>query len=156
MMINGNGFFVLNNTAGTGVPSYTRNGDFSLNSNNILFDPSSGLSVMGYTANAAGQVVSGGAPSEIQIPIGLKSQATATGAGAKLGPVGDKVFDMSFGGNLDSTQYAAAVSNGAVGPANLTSVGTTIYDSLGGAHLVNITFQPATASTSAPVVPVPG
>jgi flagellar hook protein FlgE len=142
MMINGDGYFILNNIDGTGAPKYTRDGDFSLNNNGMLYDPSSGLGVMGYTANAAGNIVTAGAPQPIQIPIGLKSQAVATGAGTKLGPAGDKVFDMTFAGNLDSTQYASAVSNGGVTAGNLATAGTTIYDSLGDPHLVQITFAP--------------
>jgi flagellar hook protein FlgE len=142
MMINGDGYFVLQNSDGTGAPRYTRNGDFSLNANGLLYDPSSGLGVMGYSANSTGTIAATGNPGPIQIPIGLKSQAVATGQGLKQGPSGDKMFDMSVSGSLDSTQYAAAVSNGAVGPANLATVGSTIYDSLGSPHLVNITFQP--------------
>jgi flagellar hook protein FlgE len=148
MMINGNGYFILNNTDGTGTPRYTRAGDFSLNQNGTLYDPSSGLGVMGYTANSAGVINSAGAPQPIQIPIGLASTATATGSGVKLGPANDKNFDMTFAGNLDSSQYATAVSNGAVLPDNLISSGTTIYDSLGGAHLVNITFAPELSSAA--------
>jgi flagellar hook protein FlgE len=143
MMINGDGYFILANADGTGAPKYTRDGDFSLNDNGLLFDPSTGLGVMGYTADAAGNVEATGSPGPIQIPIGLKAQAVATGAGAKLGPAGDKVFDMSFGGNVDSTQYAAAVSNGTAPASSLATAGTTIYDSLGDPHLVQVTFQPA-------------
>jgi flagellar hook protein FlgE len=142
MMINGDGYFILANANGTGAPTYTRDGDFSLNSNGLLYDPSSGLGVMGYTASSSGTITPTGTPGPIQIPIGLKSQATGTGAGIKLGPAGDQVFDMSFGGNVDATQYAAAVSNGAVGASTLVTAGATIYDSLGGAHEVQITFQP--------------
>jgi flagellar hook protein FlgE len=145
LALNGNGFFVLNNTTGTGTPNYTRNGDFSLNQNGLLYDPSSGMAVMGYTANSAGVINATGQPGAIQIPLGLKSQAVGTGFGAKSGPSGDQVFDVSFGGNLDQTQYIAAVSNGGVG-ATLTTISTTIYDSLGDAHLVDITFQPAVST----------
>jgi flagellar hook protein FlgE len=142
MMINGDGYFVMNNIDGTGAPKYTRNGDFSLNNNGTLYDPSTGLGVMGYTADSSGNIAAAGAPGPIQVPIGLKSQAVATGAGTKLGPATDKVFDMTFAGNLDSTQYASAVQNGAVTAGNLATAGTTIYDSLGQPHLVDITFQP--------------
>jgi flagellar hook protein FlgE len=145
MMINGDGYFILRNADGTGTPNYTRDGDFSLSSTGLLFDPSSGLAVMGYSADSAGNIVSG-TPGPIQIPIGLKEIATATGTGVKTGPAGDKVFSMSWGGNLDSAQYAAAVSAGGVTPGSLTTAGTTIYDSLGGAHLVQITFQPQISS----------
>ncbi|GAC1404081.1 MAG: flagellar hook protein FlgE [Candidatus Velthaea sp.] len=145
LAINGDGFFVLNDTTGQGTPKFTRNGAFSINQNGTLYDPSSGLAVQGYTASKNGTVTGTGTPGSIQIPLGLKSQAVATGAGAKTGQVGDKVFDVAFGGNLDQTQYIQAVSNGGVSNA-LTTISTTIYDSLGGAHLVNITFQPAVSS----------
>jgi flagellar hook protein FlgE len=116
MMINGDGYFIMKNADGTGTPKYTRDGDFSLNSSGLLFDPSSGNAVMGYAADSAGNIVSG-APGPITVPIGLKSQATATGAGLKAGPTGDKVFDMSWGGNVDTGQYAAAVAAAATATA---------------------------------------
>jgi flagellar hook protein FlgE len=153
MMINGDGYFVMNNIDGTGAPKYTRNGDFSLNNNGTLYDPSTGLGVMGYTADSSGNIAAAGAPGPIQIPIGLKSQAVATGAGTKLGPATDKVFDMTFAGNLDSTQYASAVQNGAVTAGNLATAGTTIYDSLGQPHLVDITFQPQLSNAGVAALP---
>jgi flagellar hook protein FlgE len=153
MMINGDGYFILNNTDATGAPRYTRNGDFSLNSSGLLYDPSSGLGVMGYAADASGNISATGAPGAIQIPIGLKSQSTATGAGLKQGPAGDKMFDMSFGGNLDATQFASAASNGGVSGAMFATAGTTIYDSLGDPHLVQVTFQPQVSNGGTPVVP---
>jgi flagellar hook protein FlgE len=149
LAINGDGFFVLNNVAGTGLPSYTRNGAFSLNQNGLLYDPATGLAVMGFPVGASG-AISPTAPSPIQIPLGLKSTAVATGAAgaAKVGPVGDKVFDMTFGGNLNQADYVTAVSSaGANVP--MTTISTTVYDSLGATHLVNITFQPATSFVSA-------
>jgi flagellar hook protein FlgE len=145
MMINGDGYFVLANADGTGTPSYTRNGDFSLNSAGLLFNPATGQGVMGYSANSSGAITAA-SPGPIQIPLGLKSQATATGAGAPLGPTGDKVYGISVGGTLDSSQFASATTAGAVAPADLATVGTTIYDSLGGAHLVELTFQPQISS----------
>src|SRR5271166_3897526 len=103
LAINGDGFFILKNTDGSGQPTYTRDGHFSLNQNGVLYDPSDGLAVTGYTASAAGLVTPGGVPAPIQIPLGLKSQAVGTGFGVKSGPQGDKNFDVSFGGNLDQT-----------------------------------------------------
>jgi flagellar hook protein FlgE len=145
MMINGDGYFVMKNADGTGTPKYTRNGDFSLSADGLLFDPTSGQAVMGLSADSRGNITAGTA-GPIQIPIGLKSQATATGQGILAGPTGDKMFSMSFGGNLDSTQYAAAVSAGSNPGTSFATAGTTIYDSLGGAHLVQITFQPQISS----------
>lgn len=151
MMINGDGYFIMQNSDGTGAPRYTRNGDFTLNQDGLLYDPSSGLGVMGYTANAAGIISNTGSPGPIQIPIGLRSQAVATGAGLKAGPAGDKVYDMQYTGNLQSSQWAAMASNGGVvAAAGFATVGTTIYDSLGNAHVVQLTFQPVLATPALP------
>ena len=148
LAINGDGFFVLRNKDGSGIPTYTRNGSFSLNQDGLLYDPSSGLAVQGYPASAAGVVTQTGVPQSLQIPLGLKSAAVGTGFGTKSGQTGDKVFDVSFGGNLDQTQYIIAASNAGVG-ATTTTISTTLYDSLGNAHLVNVAFIPAvTGSTT--------
>ena len=143
LAINGNGFFILKNADGSGVPMYTRDGHFSLNSNGLLYDPSSGLAVVGYQANALGQVVPNGNPQPITVPVGLESQAVGTGFGAKTGPTGDLNFDAVFGGNLDQTLYLDA-SNGAA-PTSVT-ISTSIYDSLGNSHEITITFTPITAN----------
>jgi len=150
LAINGNGFFVLNNTQGTGSPSYTRDGAFSLNENGLLYDPSSGLAVMGFPIGANGNASQIAPPAPIQVPFGLKSTAVATGAATAqhVGPQGDQVFDMTFGGNLNQADYVTAVSSaGAV--VNMTTISTTIYDSLGDTHLVNITFIPAASNNTA-------
>jgi flagellar hook protein FlgE len=150
LAINGNGFFVLNNTQGTGTPSYTRDGAFSLNENGLLYDPSSGLAVMGFPIvnGSASQIAP---PAPIQIPFGLKSSAVATGAATAqhVGPQGDQVFDMTFGGNLNQADYVTAVSS-AGATVNMTTISTTIYDSLGDTHLVQITFIPAASSNTVP------
>ena len=147
LAINGDGFFILRNTNGTGQPLYTRDGAFSLNSNGVLYDPATGLAVQGFMANGNGVVTAGSNPGTITVPIGLQMQATGTGAAnaVKLGPTNDQNFDMSLGGSLDQTQYAVAASGGV--PAAKT-VSTTIYDSLGNAHQATITLTP-----SAPVAP---
>jgi flagellar hook protein FlgE len=155
LAINGDGFFVLGDMTGNnGVatnPVYTRDGAFSLNSNGVLYDPSSGKAVLGYQANSAGVVQPTSTPGTLQIPIGLKSQAVGTGFGAKSGPTGDSVFDMTFGGNLDQTQYISAATVN--GTAQLQTISTTVYDSLGNAHLVNVSFTPVTAASGGETLP---
>ncbi|HEY1729798.1 MAG TPA: flagellar hook-basal body complex protein [Candidatus Baltobacteraceae bacterium] len=141
LAINGSGFFILGAVDGSGSPVYTRDGHFGINSNGILYDPSSGLAVDGYTANSAGVVNANGAPSTIQIPLGLKSQAVGTGFGTKTGPTGDTEFDVQFGGNLDQTLYLQANT----GAATPVTISTTVYDSLGNSHLINVTFTPVTS-----------
>jgi len=140
LAINGDGFFILANVNGSGSPVYTRDGHFGINSNGILYDPSNGLAVQGYTANAQGVVNPNGAPGAIQIPLGLKSQAVGTGFGTKTGPTGDTEFDAVLGGNLDQTLYLQANA----GAATQVTISTTIYDSLGNSHLINVTFTPIT------------
>lgn len=143
LAISGDGFFILGD-AGTGDnPVYTRDGAFSLNQNGMLYDPATGKAVLGYQADSAGDVTVTATPGTIQIPLGLKSQAVGTGFGTKIGPTGDQVYDMSFGGNLDSATYISAATANAVATTVTTS--TTIYDSLGDAHLVDVTFTPVTS-----------
>jgi flagellar hook protein FlgE len=148
LAINGNGFFALNEINGGGTTTYTRDGDFSLNENGYLYDPSSGLAVLGYPVQSNGTISQVAPPQPIQVPFGLKSIAVGTGFGAKTGPAGDKNFDVSLGGNLDQTDYITAVSSGG---ANIqyTTITTTIYDSLGDAHQIQITYQPAPGSDAA-------
>jgi flagellar hook protein FlgE len=142
LALNGDGFFILRNTNGTGQPLYTRDGAFSVNPNGVLYDPATGLSVQGFMANANGVVTPGSNPGTITIPLGLQMQATGTGAptAVKLGPTNDQNFDMSLGGSLDQTQYAVLAQGGTPAPK---TVSTTIYDSLGNAHQATITFTPS-------------
>ena len=153
LAINGDGFFMLRNVNGSNATTYTRNGNFSLNSNGLLYDPGSGLAVQGYTANANGQITATGSPGNITIPIGLASQATATGQGTKTGPTSsDKVFDVSLGGNLDQTQWSQQFLNAvgaSVTPGQQYTISTTMYDSLGNAHQATLTYTPDAAGSTA-------
>jgi flagellar hook protein FlgE len=141
LAINGNGFFTLNNVDGSGSATYTRDGDFSLNESGYLYDPTSGKAVLGYPVQSNGTISQVAPPQPIQIPFGLKSIAVGTGFGAKSGPSTDKEFDVSLGGNLNQTDYITAVSSAGV-TTTLTTITTTIYDSLGGSHQVQIQYQP--------------
>ena len=154
LAINGNGFFTLNNINGSGSASYTRDGNFSLNENGYLYDPTSGKAVLGYPVQANGTISQVAPPQPIQVPFGLKSIAVGTGFGAKSGPSTDKVFDVSMGGNLNQTDYITAVSSAGVSTA-LTTITTTIYDSLGGTHEVQIQYQPAPGAPAAGINGIP-
>jgi flagellar hook protein FlgE len=153
LAMNGDGFFILRKPDGSGAPVYTRNGDFSLNSNGLLYDGSNGLAVQGYLADKNGNNSQTGSPGDITIPLGLQSQAVGTGLNAKLkfGASGDQVFDVSLGGNVDQTQWikeAQGVQNGTAGTGQPYTMSTTVYDSLGNAHLAQITYTPdATGAT---------
>ncbi|GAC1392538.1 MAG: flagellar hook protein FlgE [Vulcanimicrobiaceae bacterium] len=149
LAINGDGFFILNNVNGTGTPSYTRDGAFSLNQNGLLYDPSSGLAVQGFMANAQTGLINGtGVPGSINIPIGLKAQAQGTGGtgAVKVGPNGDNVFDISAAGNLDVTQFVAEATTPGTGKP--TTISTTVYDSLGTAHQMSVVYTPVAAGSA--------
>lgn len=154
LAINGDGFFVMRNANGTSAPVYTRDGAFSLNSNGLLYDPATGMAVQGYTADRNGVITANGTLGNITVPLGLTSQATGTGFGAKTGPnTADQVFDMSLAGNLDQTQWQAQeqfVASGTGAPGQTKTISTTIYDSLGNAHAMTLVYTPdATGATAA-------
>jgi flagellar hook protein FlgE len=159
LAMNGDGFFILRQPSGSSTPLYTRNGDFSLNANGLLYDQSSGMAVQGYTANKNGQIAASGTPGDITIPLGLQSQATGTGLNPneKFGATGDQVFDVEMGDNLDQTQWikeAQGVQSGTVGTGAVWTTSTTVYDSLGNAHLATITYTPdATGATAGSATP---
>ncbi|HEX4055444.1 MAG TPA: flagellar hook-basal body complex protein [Tepidisphaeraceae bacterium] len=92
LAISGNGFFVLNSTAGQ---QFTRDGGFTLNGNNQLVT-SSGAYVQGYGVDATGNVIPGALQS-LTIPLGQETEAAAT-------------KNVTLEGNLNS---GGALANGA-------------------------------------------
>lgn len=118
--LNGNGFFVVQNSDGT--TAYSRDGSFALSSSGAL-TTQGGQAVMGYPA-ANGAVNTNASLTPIRIPVGQVEQPAAT-----------QNFGMTA--NLSS---AAAV--GATFPAQLT-----VYDSLGQPQTVTATFTKTAANT---------
>ena len=160
LALDGDGFFMLGNSDGSGNITYTRDGAFSTNSNGLLYDPASGKAVLGYEANSSGVVQNTGTPGAITIPVGLQEQAQATGTGVKVGATSnDSVFDVALGGNLDQTNWSqsfeysvgASASNGLP-----VTVSTTLYDSLGNAHEATITYTPVAPDAIAATVAAGG
>jgi flagellar hook protein FlgE len=131
LAINGSGFFMLSQS---GATSYTRDGQFSVNSSGYVVT-STGLNVLGYQANSAGQIVPS-APSPLQISnANLPAKAT-TKATLQL--------------NLDSSSTIPTTP--VFSPTDPTSYNNstseTVYDSLGNAHVVSMYFvQTATSNT---------
>lgn len=117
--IEGSGFFALGDGTRT---SYTRDGSFALDANNNLVSASTGLKVLGWTADKftsqidTTQPISAG--SAIEIPLGGLSVARATSA-------------ISISGNLDASM--------AVG--DQAPVRFAIYDSLGLTHELRVVFS---------------
>jgi flagellar hook protein FlgE len=117
--LNGNGFFVVDNN---GVQDYTRDGNFSLNSNGAL-ETANGQQILGYPA--VNGVVNTNAPlTAINIPVGSVQQPQAT-------------TSLNMTANLD-----AGSATGTQFPAQIT-----VYDSLGVSHLATVTYQQTGVNT---------
>ena len=116
LAIQGQGFFVLTN----GVSNvFTRDGSFALNANGLLIDPSTGLRVQGYTADANGIINSEGAPGDLLVPVGGSAIVRAT-------------TEASLVGNLDSEATAV--------PPTVVTRTITVFDSLGTQREITLTF----------------
>ena len=128
LAIQGNGYFMLANTSsGT---SYTRDGHFAVDNSGNLVDASTGEYVLGWQANAQGAIdTSSGvtSSSKIQVAVGKTTAVSPTA-------------NISFTGNLS----ADTAANGSV------SATEKVYDSLGEAHDVTITFTRAADASGNP------
>jgi flagellar hook protein FlgE len=121
MALQGNGFFVVQDTADNQT-SFTRDGDFSVNSQGQLVT-SEGQLVMGYPA-VNGQI----STSSILGPISV-NQATNIPAVATT--------NIEMNTNLDA----------AAGTGTTFSAPITIYDSLGSSHVLTVTYTNTGANT---------
>jgi flagellar hook protein FlgE len=134
LAISGGGFFVVNNSAaGTGNVSFTRAGNFTVDANGNL-------------VNSAGNYLQGQTLTQAQsnaIAGGNYNQLTATSLGA--------LTTVNVSSNAGTAQATANVSLVATLPANDAATPETmtvpVYDSLGVAHDMTLTFTPtATAN----------
>jgi flagellar hook protein FlgE len=113
MALQGNGFFVVSSN---GQMSYTRDGDFSVNSSGQIVD-SSGGTVMGFPANASGQIQAGGALAPISVNSASSIPAQAT------------------------TSFSTTTNLQADSPAGTTfSTPLAVTDSLGETQTLTITY----------------
>ncbi|MBS3872628.1 MAG: flagellar hook protein FlgE [Firmicutes bacterium] len=122
LAVQGSGFFAMSDGQRT---LFTRDGAFSISKDNQLVNASTGMTVMGWRADAAGAVNSQGAISPLSIPLGAQVLTQAT-------------TRVDFTGNLSSEA-----------PAGTThSTTATIYNSLGAPLDVQITFTRSTGVNS--------
>lgn len=146
LAIQGDGYFVLAN--GAGGQFYTRDGSFSIAVDGSLVN-ANGFRVLGWVADpTTGAVDSAQPPQALVLPNAgdLVSQASTT---------------STFAGNLDQRLDATDPN-----PNNKSVTTTlTVYDSLGNAHQITVTFMKTnnatnqwswTASTTEPGVAVTG
>ena len=131
--IQGDGFFVVSD----GTRSfYTRDGAFDIGVDGGLVNPTNGLRVMGWSADANQQVDSQGPMSSINIPFGTRISAQPS-------------TKMQMAGNLD-----AGTPTYAAGPPEVGVVSTTVsaYDSLGNVHTTRVDFRKNAAALTWDVV----
>lgn len=133
LALNGDGFFVVQGTV-EGLTSnfYTRAGQFTLDKNGFLVNPS-GLNVQGYAANGDGTYAA--SLSSIQAPT------------AAIAPRPTEALKITA--NLDSNAVVPANPFDVADPANTANFSTTmtVYDSLGNGHTLNVYFSKTAANS---------
>jgi flagellar hook protein FlgE len=150
LTIAGEGFFVLRHGEAN---LYSRDGSFAVDATGTLIDPNSGFAVQGRMADASGNILSSTPITDIVLPIESLFPARATStvslvgnldASAETGKVpfiGDTA-NASFSGNLNAT-------GSTVGSTTYTKH-MVVYDYLGNANDVTITFQKTQDSDPGP------
>lgn len=114
LAIQGDGFFLLSDGANQ---FYTRAGNFDFDTSGNFIVPGTGYKVMGWMADASGNINNNAAVTPIQIGVGAVMPGTAS-------------TSITFAHNL-----SADAANGA---QQQTSI--TVYDSLGNPHNLNTVF----------------
>ncbi len=122
MAIQGNGFFVVRDSAGGLL--FTRDGAFKIDAKGNLVHPSTGYQIQGWKADSGGKIDRSLPIEAIAIPLGTSMSAQPT-------------QNVSFVGNLQS--------GSAAGDKYATSV--PVYDSQGLQHTVTVEFT-KTATTN--------
>ncbi|HEY6489202.1 MAG: flagellar hook protein FlgE [Terracidiphilus sp.] len=120
MALQGNGFFVVQ--GGSGVNSFTRAGDFTVNAQGQLTTPQGQL-VMGYPATA-GVVSTSSALVPIVVNAANNIPASAT-------------TNFTMNTNLDATAAVGASYSAPI----------TVFDSLGESHVLNVNYVNTAANT---------
>ena len=129
LSIQGQGFFVLANGA---QQIYTRAGNFDFDTAGNYLVPGTGYKVMGWMADAAGNINTAGNVTSIQIPVGATMPARAS-------------TSVTFENNLSASDLANAT----------TQTSRDVYDSLGNKHKVNTVYTKLTDNTWLAVSTVP-
>jgi flagellar hook protein FlgE len=122
--IDGNGFFIVQNTDGSNEYRYTRAGNFSVDATGNLLNQN-GFQVLGFPVNGAGGLeplnvnnISQESVATVNVNISGNLNAAATGAGVPAGA-------PTFAQLSDAAQYSTFV---------------TVFDSLGAQHDVTVFF----------------
>lgn len=117
----GDGYFCVTDGAST---YYTRDGGFDMDANGDIVHRATGMKLMGWTADpVTGAISPSGATGPLNIPLGAEMTAQGT-------------TESTWGGNLDS--------RAAIGATAQTKI--RVYDNLGGAHDLDVTFTKTSAT----------
>ncbi|MDT8363607.1 MAG: flagellar hook protein FlgE [Nitrosomonas sp.] len=129
--ITGGGFFRMSDN---GAISYSRNGQFHLDSNGFLVNADN-LNVTGFTANQSGQIIAD-APTNLQLSTAeLTPQATSKfSAGVNLDSRTDVPLPLPAFDATNPATYASSTSG-------------AIFDSLGNSHTLTLFFQKTAPAT---------
>ena len=128
LAVDGNGFFVLRDTAGAAF--YSRAGQFHLNAQNQIVDPS-GFLLQGFQVNTSGLITA--SISGVTLP-------TTT---APPNPTST----VDIGANLNSQSATGAFSLADPAGTSRFSSSITVYDSVGNSHLLTSYFTKTAANT---------
>ncbi len=118
--LDGTGLFVVQGPAGV---AYTRNGSFQLDDSNTLVTTAGGLKVQGWEA-VGGAVSTAGAPTNLVFPVDSTRSPKATA-------------NVQLAGNLPS----------GTAKGDTATASATVYDSLGVAHSLALTFTKTADNT---------
>lgn len=129
LAVSGQGFFILNDN---GAQVYSRDGAFGIDRNGFVVN-SNNQKLMAFTADATGTITGALAPLQIST-ANTAPRATST---------------LQLGANLDSQATVPLVAtfdaNDSASYNNTTA--TTVYDSLGGSHLMQFYFAKTGSGT---------
>jgi flagellar hook protein FlgE len=131
--IQGNGFFVVQDSAGDTL--YTRAGNFQLSANGTL-ETGTGQDVQGWTATSGGTVNTSGAVGDIVIP-----------ANALSTPVATTQFAVNMNLQSDATVGTSAAT---------FSAPIQVIDSLGATQTLTATFTETASNTWSYAITIPG
>ncbi len=127
--INGAGFFRLSTN---GVPSYARNGQFSLDRDGYIVT-NNGARLTGYQADSLGQIVAS-TPTDMRMSL------------ANISPQATSQANIAL--NLDSREAVPTAPFNFADPATYnSSTAMTVYDSQGNAHTLTMYFRKTAANT---------
>jgi flagellar hook protein FlgE len=147
LAIQGGGFFLV--SRGKAV-MYTRDGSFDLDSTGALVNSASGQKLLGYRADALGNIDTSipiTADNTIQVPLGSLTPGKQTG-------------NITFSGNFDAgaalystkIDYTGNLTGGAWDGTDV-KLTRTVYDTLGNPHTLEVTFTNPVDNPSGTGVP---